>query len=175
MPSKRDTRHDYKPLTASPKKGAAPDENGTLRGGGGTARNSPTTTLHNFRTTNGRAVDHKAEQEVAPRVDRETETSAIPEPAVIIDEPTTSGTTSAKKKRRKDKDRALLTGERWLARNGHLFTYIGLFLFSIMVLFRPYELFTSLAFLTATAFYFGLATLAIFIPSQLAVEGTLTT
>ncbi|MFM9905461.1 MAG: O-antigen ligase family protein [Pyrinomonadaceae bacterium] len=81
----------------------------------------------------------------------------------------------AEKKEKKDeRDRVLLAGDRWFARNGHLFTYIGLFLFSIMVLFRPYELITELSFLSATAFYFALATLAIYVPSQLAAEGSLT-
>ncbi len=44
-----------------------------------------------------------------------------------------------------------------------------------MSLFRPYELIPELSFLSATAFYFAAATLAIFIPSQLASEGNLTT
>ena len=81
---------------------------------------------------------------------------------------------SNKKEKRVEKDKRLLTDDRWLARNGHLFTYVGLFLFSILVLFRPYELIPGLGFLSATAFYFALATLAIFVPSQLATEGTLT-
>jgi len=72
-------------------------------------------------------------------------------------------------------DQALLTSDRWLARNGHTFTYVGLFLFSIMVLFRPYEIVPGLTFLASTAFYFALATLAIYFPSQIATEGTLTT
>ena len=68
----------------------------------------------------------------------------------------------------------MLSEERWLVRNGHLFTYFGLYLFSIMVLFRPYEIIPGLGFLSATAFYFGIATLAFYFPSQLAIEGNLT-
>ena len=73
-----------------------------------------------------------------------------------------------------EKDRELLGGERWLARNGHGLTFLGLYLFSILVLFRPYELIPSLSFLSATAFYFAAVTLAVYLPTQLSTEGTLT-
>lgn len=76
------------------------------------------------------------------------------------------------KKTQKDLD--LLTNDRWLARNGHTMSYIGLYLFSILVLYRPYELVDGLSFLKATAFYFALATLLIYLPTQFTVEGTLT-
>lgn len=79
-----------------------------------------------------------------------------------------------RKKKKLDKDRKLLSSDRWLARNGHYLTYVGLYLFSILVLFRPYELIPSLSFLSATAFYFGAFTLAVYIPTQLTNEGNLT-
>jgi O-antigen ligase len=47
-------------------------------------------------------------------------------------------------------------------------------MFSILVLVRPYELVPALSFLSATAFYFALATLLIFLPSQMATEGNFT-
>ncbi|MCE7962298.1 MAG: hypothetical protein DYH05_07325 [Acidobacteria bacterium ACB1] len=71
-------------------------------------------------------------------------------------------------------DEKALASDNWLARNGHSLTFIGLYLFSILVLFRPYELLPSLGFLSATAFYFALATLLIYLPSQLATEGNAT-
>jgi O-antigen ligase len=80
-----------------------------------------------------------------------------------------------KEKKRVEKDLALLAGERWLARNGHTLTYIGLYMFSIMVFFRPYELIPALSFLTSTAVFFAVATLLIYIPTQLSTEGNLTT
>ncbi|MEO7660036.1 MAG: O-antigen ligase family protein [Pyrinomonadaceae bacterium] len=83
-------------------------------------------------------------------------------------------TKSKRQQKKTHKDRNLLTGDRWLARNGHFLTYIGLYLFSIMVLFRPYEIIPGLDFLSATAFYFALATILIYVPSQLATEGNLT-
>ena len=79
-----------------------------------------------------------------------------------------------KNEKRVKKDERLLTADRWLAHNGHFVTYIGLYLFSILVLFRPYELIGALSFLSATAFYFAMATLLIFLPSQLVTEGNLT-
>ena len=79
-----------------------------------------------------------------------------------------------KKTKKEKKDRQLLTTDRWLVRNGHFLTYIGLYLFSVLVLFRPYEIVPGLGFLSFTAFYFAIGTLAIFLPSQLATEGNLT-
>ena len=81
---------------------------------------------------------------------------------------------SSKKEKREENDRRLLNSDQWLVRNGHFVTYIGLFLFSILVLFRPYELVPGLGFLSATAFYFAIATLAIYLPNQIATEGNLT-
>ncbi|MDQ3129330.1 MAG: O-antigen ligase family protein, partial [Acidobacteriota bacterium] len=79
-----------------------------------------------------------------------------------------------KQGKKAEKDFELLSGDRWLERNGHTLTFVGLYLFSIMVLFRPYELVTELGFLKSTAFYFAAATLAIYIPTQFATEGSLT-
>ncbi|MEZ5423333.1 MAG: O-antigen ligase family protein [Pyrinomonadaceae bacterium] len=75
---------------------------------------------------------------------------------------------------REELDEKALASDNWLVRNGHSLTFIGLYLFSILVLFRPYELLPSLGFLSATAFYFALATLLIYLPSQLATEGNAT-
>ncbi|MGI9106243.1 MAG: O-antigen ligase family protein [Pyrinomonadaceae bacterium] len=62
----------------------------------------------------------------------------------------------------------------WLLKHGHSFTYGGLFLFTIVLYFRPYEFYPSP--LTASiAFALGLLMLAVFVPSQLMLEGTLTT
>ncbi len=76
--------------------------------------------------------------------------------------------------KRKERDRLLLLKDRWLIHDGHSWTYFVLYLFSIMVLFRPYELVGWLGFLWGTAFYFAIVTLAIFLPSQIAAEGNLT-
>lgn len=80
-----------------------------------------------------------------------------------------------KKEKKSQKDFKLLDNEFWLARNGHTLTYIGVYLFSIVVLFRPYELVSSLSFLSATAFYFAIITLIFYVPTQFLTEGNLTT
>ncbi len=64
--------------------------------------------------------------------------------------------------------------ERWLLKRGHTLTYAGLFLFTAMVYFRPYELFPSLDWLSKSAFWIALATIAMYIPTQLALENRIT-
>jgi O-antigen ligase len=80
-----------------------------------------------------------------------------------------------KEEKKEEQDLKLLSNESWVIRNGHFLTYVGLYCFSILVFFRPYELISGLGFLSATAFYFALATLLIFFPTQLATDGSLTT
>nr|MBA3804615.1 O-antigen ligase family protein [Acidobacteriota bacterium] len=58
-------------------------------------------------------------------------------------------------------------------RRGHALSYAGLFLFTLILYFRPYELFTSLSSFSSLAYWSAVATLAIYFPSQLALEGTL--
>ncbi|HKQ50882.1 MAG TPA: O-antigen ligase family protein [Pyrinomonadaceae bacterium] len=59
-------------------------------------------------------------------------------------------------------------------RRGHAVSFAGLLLFTAVVYFRPYELVPALSGLTSMAFWIAVATLLVFIPTQLAVEGTLT-
>jgi len=79
-----------------------------------------------------------------------------------------------KEKKRGNRDEKLLRGDRWLARNGHTVTYVGLFLFTFTVYFRPYELVPALSGFTSLALIIALVTLFVFVPSQLAAEGTFT-
>lgn len=62
----------------------------------------------------------------------------------------------------------------WSLSNGHGLTFIALFIFSVILYFRPYELIPALESLTQMAFFFGVLTLAIYVPSQLILEGNLT-
>lgn len=64
--------------------------------------------------------------------------------------------------------------ENWIIKRGHALSYAGVFLFTIVLFFRPYELFPSLSFLSTSAFWLGVLTLSVFIPTQLALEGALT-
>lgn len=63
---------------------------------------------------------------------------------------------------------------RWILKRGHALSYAGLFLFTVVLFFRPYELFPALSSLTSLAFWIALPTLLVFLPSQLALEGNLT-
>jgi probable O-glycosylation ligase (exosortase A-associated) len=60
------------------------------------------------------------------------------------------------------------------ARRGHAVSYAGLFIFTVILYFRPYELIPALSSFTSMAFWVALLTLAAFLPSQLALEGNLT-
>lgn len=55
-------------------------------------------------------------------------------------------------------------------KRGHSLTYLGLFVFTFLVYFRPYELFPSLAWLSRSALVVAALTLAAFIPTQLGLE-----
>jgi hypothetical protein len=95
------------------------------------------------------------------------------EPDTTVETPK-PGTKAARRFERQQKDSRLLTSEHWLARNGHTISFVCLYLFSVMVLYRPYELVPALGFLSSTAFYFALATLAVYLPTQFATEGNIT-
>ena len=61
-----------------------------------------------------------------------------------------------------------------LLKHGHSLTFLGLFTFTFLVYFRPYELFSSLSWLSRGALVVALATLAVYVPTQLGLENTIT-
>lgn len=63
--------------------------------------------------------------------------------------------------------------EKLRLRHGHTLTYAALFLFTVILYARPSEFYPS-PVTSSIALVVGLATLALFIPSQLSLEGTLT-
>jgi putative inorganic carbon (HCO3(-)) transporter len=71
-------------------------------------------------------------------------------------------------------EKASAQKENWLKRRGHAVSYAGLFLFTAVLYFRPYELIPALSSLTSMAFVLAISTLIIFFPTQLALEGNLT-
>lgn len=106
-----------------------------------------------------------------PRIDPFSKTPEAPVlPESVL--PPNGIPNKVQKKAEKDKD--LLAQDRWLVRHGHTLTYAGLFAFSVLVLFRPYEIVPGLGFLLATASYVAMATIAIYVPSQFSTEGNLT-
>ena len=56
--------------------------------------------------------------------------------------------------------------ENWILRNGHSMSFAGVVLFTVLVFFRPYELSTSLAWLSTSAFWVAIATVAILFPHK---------
>jgi len=64
--------------------------------------------------------------------------------------------------------------ENWIHRNGHSLSFVGLFLFTFVVYFRPYEWTHALSWLSSSAFWIAVFTIAVFVPSQLSLEGNLT-
>ena len=63
---------------------------------------------------------------------------------------------------------------KWQPRHGHGLTFACLFVFSIVLYFRPYELIPALSSLKTMAFWVGIVTLTVYFATQLAVEGNLT-
>lgn len=66
------------------------------------------------------------------------------------------------------------TEKRFILKRGHTLGYVGLFLFTSVLYFRPYEFFPEYTFLFSLAFWVAVCTLAIFFPTQLMLEGSLT-
>lgn len=64
--------------------------------------------------------------------------------------------------------------ESWIIRRGHAAAYAGLFLFTFVLYFRPYELFPALAGFSSMAFWIAILTFAAYLPTQLSLEGNLT-
>ena len=173
MSSKRPKSHDHASLSSSVKTSGEP-----IRGDLPSIKPPALDDSSSIAIRSADVRNLSKQREISPGVDREQNDQREPKTkasAVVSDQPfETKNSAPNKKEKKAGKDRDLLSRDRWLVRNGHLFTYIGLYLFSILVLFRPYELIPGLGFLSATAFYFALATLIIYLPSQIAVEGNLT-
>ena len=175
--------NDYKPLTNLNKAGGNPPTvQQTLRPANSWEKplTDPSPSLVNPGLRNGSRVTPEV-----PAVD-EIETSVVDHPVLPAAEISSNKRadqqrcrTEGRQKSSKSKtkhERSQTVDQRPLAgtQRASFYLYSGLYLFSILVLFRPYELIPGLSFLSATAFYFAIATLAIFIPSQLATEGNLT-
>lgn len=62
----------------------------------------------------------------------------------------------------------------WLVRRGHAFSFIGIFLFTIAVYLRPYEFIPALWPIRTMAFWIALVTALVYVPTQLGLEGNLT-
>jgi hypothetical protein len=83
---------------------------------------------------------------------------------------------AASDKKDKDEKPSFMEVEagQWQAKRGHGLTFALLFIFSIVLYFRPYELIPALSGFKTMAFYVGIVTLTVYFVTQLAVEGNLT-
>jgi putative inorganic carbon (HCO3(-)) transporter len=63
----------------------------------------------------------------------------------------------------------------WTSRRGHALSFAALFLYTALAYFRPYELSPSLAWTAWLPYSLAIVMLAIFIPTQLGLEGRFTT
>src|SRR6267378_1245510 len=61
-----------------------------------------------------------------------------------------------------------------MLKRGHALSFAGVVLFTLILYFRPYELFPWLSWASSSAFVVALLTLAIFVPTQLGMEGKIT-
>lgn len=64
--------------------------------------------------------------------------------------------------------------QRLVIKRGHAVSFVGLFLFTFVLYVRPYELFPSLTWLRGIAFWLAVATMAVYVPTQLGLDGKLT-
>ena len=95
--------------------------------------------------------------------------AAIPSPAAPVKAPSIPG----KEKKPKPTFMEAEAGK-WTARRGHGVTFVCLFIFSIVLFLRPYELIPALSSFTSMAFWVGIVTLVVFFVTQVAVDGNLT-
>lgn len=183
MSADQKNKTDYKTLSNSKENGAAKSRDlATLKPAQNGRKTVPAGDVQTFSKGNIN-VDSSASEKVSDEFSftekltekNEKKTANEKQPAVEPENLNYADQVKRRKEEKRDKrDKELLISDPWLVRNGHTMTYVGLYLFSVLVLLRPYEIVPGLGFLSATAFYFALATLAIYIPTQLSSDGNLT-
>jgi hypothetical protein len=143
---------DYEPVTRS---GSTPEETDELDG-------------IEFREPAGSALN-----------DLDTDPSFSAEPdftePVVRKEAPSGGTAAKPVSQQKRNQNAILKGEpSSILKKGHAISVFGLFLFTVILYLRPYELIPALSFLSNSAFWIAVVTLIIYIPTQIGLEGRLT-
>jgi O-antigen ligase len=91
-----------------------------------------------------------------------------------LDKPSEKPAETAEKKDDEKPSFMEVEAGKWKATRGHGLTFACLFIFSIILYFRPYELIPGLSGFKTMAFYAGIVTLAVYFVTQLAIEGNLT-
>lgn len=132
-----------------------------------------------YRSPNGLEIEDPNERSRTSKADSATNLNNVGQ-ITIDDLPKETDSSSAvkikdrKRRQQNDADLRSLSKDNWYIRKGHMMTFVCLYLFTVMVYFRPYETLPGLGFLSGTAVYFAVITLAFYIPLQLSTEGNLT-
>jgi len=104
----------------------------------------------------------------------ETSSSADDEMSATLGLKESSQRESVAARGREKKSDLKSANEKWIHKHGHSLSFAGIFLFTALVFFRPYELIPSLFWLSTSAFWVALATLAVYVLTQLGLENTIT-
>ena len=108
--------------------------------------------------------DFHAQPETWPRAEKfKSFDSPVAKPSAPTDQQPASETT------------VWATSADWIRRKGHGITFVALFVFSVVLYLRPYELIPALSGIKSMALYVGVVTLSIYAITQIVVEGNLTT
>lgn len=174
--------NDYQSLVSSSKKNGA--NNGDISTLKPVSKQQNNTADQELNSLNGlvnpyQKVEKKevvAELPTVPSQPTETVVTQKSKPKEIAEVPRSFAEEQKQRKLEKalEKDEKLLKSDPWIIRNGHNLTYVGLFLFTLVVYFRPYEWVPGLENFTSVALIFAVATLLIYLPTQFSTEGNLT-
>ena len=74
----------------------------------------------------------------------------------------------------RDQPATLVHEAHWSLKGGHGISFAGLFVFTFLLFFRPYEYSPSLMWLSRSALVTAIITLAVFVPTQLGLENRIT-
>src|SRR5690349_13212929 len=89
---------------------------------------------------------------------------------IDLDKPSQKPAEVSKKDKKDEKPSFMeLEAGQWKDKRGHGVTFALLFIFSIILYFRPYELIPALSGFKTMSFYVGIVTLAVYFITQLAV------
>ena len=185
MSANKVNSNDYQSLASSSKK------NGAINGDISTlkplSKNRPTTEEQEVNSLTGLVNPFQKIEQPAPELPtilqvKPIETvvskavSQVVKTEKVAENPKTFADEQKQRKLKKalEKDEKLLNSDRWITRNGHSLTYVGIFLFSLVVYFRPYEWIPGFESFTSIAMILAIATLLIYLPTQLSTEGNVT-
>lgn len=185
MPADKSDKPDYKTLRP------ALDGGRFSAADGGTAlRPAARRRLLTNRTASENLTNSKSAGEESEAVTREVSPAVVSAPKAAApgddsfpspnsnrpdgETPSAAPQKQNRKNKKAEKDGKLLSRDRWLARSGHALTYAGIFLFTLFVYFRPYELIPALSGLSSMALVLAIGTLLVYLPTQLTTEGSLT-